>query len=142
MEVGEGKEGWVTATGGESVEEWGCRVRVVQKHILIRNSLNRYDFLWFLSSVFKFGSGATNEVLGCAIMVITTAGARGGGLECGDEPSLAAKEVKGILREKKGIHVTAYSPLGAKGTRWETNLVMDCEILKEIAEAKGKTVAQ
>ncbi|KAI8021825.1 Non-functional NADPH-dependent codeinone reductase 2 [Camellia lanceoleosa] len=44
--------------------------------------------------------------------------------------------------EKKGIHVTAYSPLGAKGTRWETNLVMDCEIVKEIAEAKGKTVAQ
>ncbi|THG06457.1 hypothetical protein TEA_029101 [Camellia sinensis var. sinensis] len=76
MEVGEGREGWVTATGGESVEEWGCRGRVVQKHILIRNSLNRYNFLWFLSSVFKFGSGATNEVLGCAIMVITTASAR------------------------------------------------------------------
>ncbi|KAL7260164.1 hypothetical protein ACSBR1_005935 [Camellia fascicularis] len=37
---------------------------------------------------------------------------------------------------------TAYSPLGAKGTRWGTNLVMDCEILREIAEAKGKTVAQ
>ncbi|KAK9276784.1 hypothetical protein L1049_006320 [Liquidambar formosana] len=42
----------------------------------------------------------------------------------------------------KGIHVTAYSPLGAKGTLWGTNRVMDCELLKEIAEARGKTVAQ
>ncbi|CAL5339113.1 unnamed protein product [Camellia sinensis] len=44
--------------------------------------------------------------------------------------------------EKKGIHVTAYSPLGSSGTRWGNNRVMDCETLKEIADAKGKTVAQ
>ncbi|XP_028086667.1 non-functional NADPH-dependent codeinone reductase 2-like isoform X1 [Camellia sinensis] len=44
--------------------------------------------------------------------------------------------------EKKGIHVTAYSPLGARGALWGTNQVMDCETLKEIADAKGKTVAQ
>ncbi|THF97148.1 hypothetical protein TEA_025552 [Camellia sinensis var. sinensis] len=44
--------------------------------------------------------------------------------------------------EKKGIYFTAYSPLGARGTLWGTNQVMDCEILKEITEAKGKTVAQ
>ncbi|CAL5400129.1 unnamed protein product [Camellia sinensis] len=44
--------------------------------------------------------------------------------------------------ERKGIHVTAYSPLGASGTRWGNNRVMDCETLKEIADAKGKTVAQ
>ncbi|CAL5339100.1 unnamed protein product [Camellia sinensis] len=44
--------------------------------------------------------------------------------------------------EKKGIHVTAYSPLGARGTPWGTSQVMDCETLKEIADAKGKTVAQ
>ncbi|KAF7142896.1 hypothetical protein RHSIM_Rhsim05G0214400 [Rhododendron simsii] len=44
--------------------------------------------------------------------------------------------------EEKGIHVTAYSPLGAKGTLWGTNQVMECEILKEIAKAKGKTLAQ
>ncbi|KAH7848967.1 hypothetical protein Vadar_010980 [Vaccinium darrowii] len=44
--------------------------------------------------------------------------------------------------EEKGIHVTAYSPLGAKGTFWGTDQVMDCEILKEIARAKGKTLAQ
>ncbi|KAI8556974.1 hypothetical protein RHMOL_Rhmol05G0298200 [Rhododendron molle] len=44
--------------------------------------------------------------------------------------------------EEKGIHVTAYSPLGAKGTLWGTDQVMECEILKEIAKAKGKTLAQ
>ncbi|XP_059656611.1 non-functional NADPH-dependent codeinone reductase 2-like isoform X1 [Cornus florida] len=44
--------------------------------------------------------------------------------------------------EKKGIHVVAYSPLGARGTLWGTNQVLDCEILKEIAKARGKTVAQ
>ncbi|XP_058105690.1 non-functional NADPH-dependent codeinone reductase 2-like [Magnolia sinica] len=41
-----------------------------------------------------------------------------------------------------GIHVTAYSPLGAKGTLWGSNDVMDSPVLKEIAEARGKTVAQ
>ncbi|KAE8036943.1 hypothetical protein FH972_009574 [Carpinus fangiana] len=44
--------------------------------------------------------------------------------------------------EKMGIHITAYSPLGGKGTLWGTNWVMECEVLKEIAKAKGKTVAQ
>ena len=49
------------------------------------------------------------------------------------------------LREfcaQKGIVVTAYSPLGAKGTAWGTNRVMDNGVLREIANAKGKTVAQ
>ncbi|KAF8040041.1 hypothetical protein BT93_B2302 [Corymbia citriodora subsp. variegata] len=49
------------------------------------------------------------------------------------------------LREfckEKGIHVTAYSPLGAKGTLWGTNRVMECEALQENAKAKGKTLAQ
>ncbi|GMN54735.1 hypothetical protein TIFTF001_023851 [Ficus carica] len=49
------------------------------------------------------------------------------------------------LREfcaQKGIVITAYSPLGAKGTAWGTNRVMDNEVLREIANAKGKTVAQ
>ncbi|KAK9277677.1 hypothetical protein L1049_007224 [Liquidambar formosana] len=44
--------------------------------------------------------------------------------------------------DAKGIHVTAYAPLGARGTLWGTNAVMDCELLKEIAEARGKTTAQ
>ncbi|MBA0751131.1 hypothetical protein Gogos_002495, partial [Gossypium gossypioides] len=49
------------------------------------------------------------------------------------------------LREfcnSKNIVLTAYSPLGAKGTRWGTNEVMDNETLKEIANAHNKTVAQ
>ncbi|XP_054817906.1 NAD(P)H-dependent 6'-deoxychalcone synthase-like [Prosopis cineraria] len=42
----------------------------------------------------------------------------------------------------KGIIVTAYSPLGAKGASWVTNEVLDNELLKEVADAHGKTVAQ
>ncbi|XP_077254023.1 (1S)-1,7-diacetoxy-luvungin A aldo-keto reductase-like [Tasmannia lanceolata] len=42
----------------------------------------------------------------------------------------------------KGIHVSAYSPLGGNGTPWGSSQVMDCEVLKEIANARGKTVAQ
>ncbi|XP_061371604.1 NAD(P)H-dependent 6'-deoxychalcone synthase-like [Gastrolobium bilobum] len=44
--------------------------------------------------------------------------------------------------QAKGIIITAYSPLGAKGTIWGANDVMDNELLKEIAEAHGKSVAQ
>ena len=43
---------------------------------------------------------------------------------------------------EKGILVTAYSPLGAKGAIWGTNRVMECDVLKEIAISKGKTIAQ
>ncbi|KAG6775569.1 hypothetical protein POTOM_019046 [Populus tomentosa] len=43
--------------------------------------------------------------------------------------------------EEKGIHVTAYSPLGAKGMLWGTNNVMECQVLKEIAAARGKSVS-
>ncbi|PPR80819.1 hypothetical protein GOBAR_AA39892 [Gossypium barbadense] len=49
------------------------------------------------------------------------------------------------LREfckSKNIVVTAYSPLGAKGTRRGTHEVLDNETLKEIANAHNKTVAQ
>ncbi|XP_015955912.1 LOW QUALITY PROTEIN: NAD(P)H-dependent 6'-deoxychalcone synthase-like [Arachis duranensis] len=42
----------------------------------------------------------------------------------------------------KSIIVTAYSPLGAKGTSWGSNDVMDSELLKEVAQAHGKPVAQ
>ncbi|KAB2624105.1 non-functional NADPH-dependent codeinone reductase 2-like [Pyrus ussuriensis x Pyrus communis] len=44
--------------------------------------------------------------------------------------------------EKKDIVIAAYSPLGANGAFWGTKRVMDCEVLKEIAHAKGKTLAQ
>lgn len=44
--------------------------------------------------------------------------------------------------EEKGIHITAYSPLGARGTLWGTDWVMESDVLKSIARAKGKSVAQ
>ncbi|KAF8040042.1 hypothetical protein BT93_B2303 [Corymbia citriodora subsp. variegata] len=49
------------------------------------------------------------------------------------------------LREfcmEKGVHVSAYSPLGGRGTAWGSNRVMDCEVLHQIATARGKTIAQ
>ncbi|KAJ4710183.1 putative Aldo-keto reductase [Melia azedarach] len=63
-----------------------------------------------------------------------------GKLEAGDRFGSRRK-----LREfckKKGVHITAYSPLGAKGTVWGSNRVLESEVLKEIATARGKTVAQ
>lgn len=41
-----------------------------------------------------------------------------------------------------GIVVTAFSPLGAIGTRWGTNSILENKVLNEIAEARGKTAAQ
>ncbi|KAJ9176318.1 hypothetical protein P3X46_011645 [Hevea brasiliensis] len=65
-------------------------------------------------------------------------------------PSVNQVEMSPVWQQKKlrelckakGIVLTAYSPLGAKGTRWGTNAVMDNEVLNEIAKAHGKTVAQ
>nr|XP_010917289.1 non-functional NADPH-dependent codeinone reductase 2 [Elaeis guineensis] len=42
----------------------------------------------------------------------------------------------------KGIHVTAYSPIGGESFPGSRNLAMESEVLKEIAKARGKTVAQ
>ncbi|KAK4373411.1 hypothetical protein RND71_008795 [Anisodus tanguticus] len=42
----------------------------------------------------------------------------------------------------KGIHITAYSPLGANNTFWGDNRVVECDVLTEIAKSKGKTTAQ
>ncbi|XP_047161705.1 NAD(P)H-dependent 6'-deoxychalcone synthase-like [Vigna umbellata] len=44
--------------------------------------------------------------------------------------------------QKKGIIVTAYSPLGSVGSFWGSNKVMDNELLKQIGKAHGKSVAQ
>ncbi|GFZ21363.1 NAD(P)-linked oxidoreductase superfamily protein [Actinidia rufa] len=44
--------------------------------------------------------------------------------------------------ERNGIHVTAYSPLGAKGTIWGCSQVMGCQVLNDIAKARQKTIAQ
>ncbi|PIA64041.1 hypothetical protein AQUCO_00201381v1 [Aquilegia coerulea] len=49
------------------------------------------------------------------------------------------------LREfcaEKGIHVSAYSPLGGKGAIWGSNAVFESEQIKQIAQAKGKSIAQ
>ncbi|XP_020105068.1 probable NAD(P)H-dependent oxidoreductase 1 [Ananas comosus] len=42
----------------------------------------------------------------------------------------------------KGIQICAWSPLGARGALWGSDGVMECAVLMEIAEAKGKTLAQ
>ncbi|XP_057485432.1 non-functional NADPH-dependent codeinone reductase 2-like [Actinidia eriantha] len=44
--------------------------------------------------------------------------------------------------DRNGIHVTAYSPLGASGTIWGSCQVMEYEVLNDIAKAREKTVAQ
>lgn len=52
---------------------------------------------------------------------------------------------QGKLREfcmKKGIHVCAWSPLGAYKVFWGSNAVMENPILQEIAQARKKSVAQ
>lgn len=41
-----------------------------------------------------------------------------------------------------GIHVTAYSPLGAVGTYWGHDKVVSSDVITQIAKAKGKTTAQ
>ncbi|KAG8366223.1 hypothetical protein BUALT_Bualt17G0054200 [Buddleja alternifolia] len=46
------------------------------------------------------------------------------------------------LCKPKGIVVTSFSPLGAVGTAWGSNRVMENEVLKQIAKAKGKSVPQ
>ncbi|KAK7304784.1 hypothetical protein VNO77_42672 [Canavalia gladiata] len=65
-------------------------------------------------------------------------------------PSVNQVEVNPVWQQKKlreycqekGIIITAYSPLGALGSPWGSNNVIDNESLKEIAQAHGKTVAQ
>lgn len=42
----------------------------------------------------------------------------------------------------RGIVIVVYSPLGAAGNFWGSNRVFDSEVLKEIAESKGKTLPQ
>ncbi|KAB1225576.1 Non-functional NADPH-dependent codeinone reductase 2 [Morella rubra] len=65
-------------------------------------------------------------------------------------PSVNQVEMSPLWQQKRlrdfcktnGIIVTAFSPLGARGTGWGTNNVMENETLEEIAKARGKTVAQ
>ncbi|ONK75027.1 uncharacterized protein A4U43_C03F12570 [Asparagus officinalis] len=49
------------------------------------------------------------------------------------------------LREfcsEKGIHISAYSPLGGVGVIWGTPAVLANQEIKSIAESKGKSAAQ
>ncbi|XP_058184129.1 non-functional NADPH-dependent codeinone reductase 2-like [Rhododendron vialii] len=65
-------------------------------------------------------------------------------------PAVNQVELNPCWRQKKlrdyckanGIIVAAFSPLGAAGTRRGHNRVMESEVIKEIAEGRGKTVAQ
>ncbi|KDP26698.1 hypothetical protein JCGZ_17856 [Jatropha curcas] len=65
-------------------------------------------------------------------------------------PSVNQVEMNPLWQQKRlrefcranDIIVTAYSPLGAKGTRWGSSLVMDNEVLNDIAKVHGKSVAQ
>ncbi|RRT77672.1 hypothetical protein GW17_00006094 [Ensete ventricosum] len=43
---------------------------------------------------------------------------------------------------EKGIHVSAYSPLGAVGVFWGSDAVLECEEVKRIAQSMGKSRAQ
>lgn len=44
--------------------------------------------------------------------------------------------------KEKGIHVSAWSPLGANGAPWGSLAVMDNPIIKDIAISSGKAIAQ
>lgn len=65
-------------------------------------------------------------------------------------PAVNQVEINPLWQQKKlrefckanGILLTAYAPLGAKGTLWGSNRVLENKVLKEIATAKGKSVAQ
>ncbi|OMO72590.1 Aldo/keto reductase [Corchorus olitorius] len=56
-------------------------------------------------------------------------------------PLWRQKKLREFCKEK-GIHVTAYSPLGSFKTSWGDNRILECDVLQEIAKAKGKTAAQ
>ncbi|VVA94085.1 unnamed protein product [Arabis nemorensis] len=65
-------------------------------------------------------------------------------------PSVNQVEMSPVWQQRKlrdlcksnGIAITAYSVLGSRGAFWGTDKIMESDVLKEIAEAKGKTVAQ
>ncbi|KAL7090750.1 hypothetical protein ACP275_12G060400 [Erythranthe tilingii] len=56
-------------------------------------------------------------------------------------PLWQQKQLRDFCKEK-GVHVTAYSPLGANNTKWGDNRVVENDVLANIAKAKGKTTAQ
>lgn len=56
-------------------------------------------------------------------------------------PVWQQRKLVAFCKEKR-IMICAYSPLGSNGTPWGSNKVMECDVLKEIALNKGKSLAQ
>lgn len=56
-------------------------------------------------------------------------------------PAWQLKKLRDFCKAK-GIHVTAYSPLGAARTKWGDDRILGSDIIEEIAQAKGKSTAQ
>ncbi|XP_073300747.1 non-functional NADPH-dependent codeinone reductase 2-like isoform X2 [Primulina huaijiensis] len=56
-------------------------------------------------------------------------------------PCWQQKKLREFCKDR-GILVVAYSTLGSVGTFYGTERVLESEVLKQIAQAKGKTVAQ
>nr|ACM44070.1 NADPH-dependent codeinone reductase-like protein [Papaver rhoeas] len=56
-------------------------------------------------------------------------------------PTLQQKNLREYCKANN-IMITAYSVLGARGTGWASNAVMDSKVLHQIAAARGKSVAQ
>jgi diketogulonate reductase-like aldo/keto reductase len=48
----------------------------------------------------------------------------------------------GEFGKEKGIHVSAWSALGAYKVTWGSGAVVENQILQDIAAAKGKTTTQ
>ncbi|XP_047959237.1 D-galacturonate reductase-like [Salvia hispanica] len=56
-------------------------------------------------------------------------------------PYWQQKKLREFCKER-GVHVTAYSPLGANNTKWGDDRILGNEVLADIAKAMGKTTAQ
>ncbi|XP_028803153.1 non-functional NADPH-dependent codeinone reductase 2-like [Neltuma alba] len=56
-------------------------------------------------------------------------------------PTCQQKELREYCKGK-GIPITAYSPLGAPGSAWGNNRILDNEVLIGIGKSHGKTVPQ
>ncbi|KAL7180981.1 hypothetical protein ACSBR1_039941 [Camellia fascicularis] len=52
-------------------------------------------------------------------------------------PLWQQKELRDYCKSR-GIHITAYSPLGARGTTWGDNQIMECSLLEEMLRPKAK----
>uniref|UniRef100_J3N0L4 NADP-dependent oxidoreductase domain-containing protein n=1 Tax=Oryza brachyantha TaxID=4533 RepID=J3N0L4_ORYBR len=56
-------------------------------------------------------------------------------------PNCRQNKLREFCKERN-VQLCAYSPLGASGTIWGSNAVLNCPLLRQIALERGKTVAQ